>query len=178
MLFRSGALGLVANIIALLLLRGGAHESINVKGAYLEVVADTAGSLGVIIGGLLVVATGMLWWDTLVAVAIGLFVAVRAVILGREVLGVLGQHAPKEVDLEAMVADLARIDEVTEVHDLHVWTLTSGMVVATAHMVTDPDSASEVLAAARELLGTKYGIAHATLQVESVGDAHGCRLGW
>lgn len=173
-----GALGLLVNIIALLLLRDGAKESINVKGAYLEVVADTLGSVGVIIGGVLVLLSGNGWWDTLVAVAIGLFVAVRAVLLGREVLAVLGQHAPKDVDVERMVEDLASVDHVHEVHDLHVWTLTSGMLVATAHLVTDHDTAPEVLNDARELLRENYGIAHATLQVESAEDAHCRELGW
>lgn len=173
-----GSLGLVVNIIALLLLRQGAQESINVKGAYLEVVADTIGSLGVIVGGLLVVFTGNGWWDTVVAVAIGLFVAVRAVLLGREVLAVLGQHAPEHLDLDQMSEDLTAVQHVQEVHDLHVWTLTSGMVVATAHLVTDHDTSPEVLRDARELLRHRYGIAHATLQVESAEDAHCRELGW
>ncbi len=90
-----GAIGLVINVIALLLLRGGAKESLNVKGAYLEVVADTTGSVGVIVAGLLVSATGNGVWDTVIAVAIGVFVAVRAIGLGRQVLAVLGSTCPK-----------------------------------------------------------------------------------
>jgi cobalt-zinc-cadmium efflux system protein len=101
-----GALGLVVNLVCLVLLRGGARESINVKGAYLEVVADAAGSVGVLLAGLLVGLTGAGQWDTAVAVAIGVFVAVRAVMLGREVLAVLGQHAPVGLDLDAVVHDL------------------------------------------------------------------------
>ena len=89
-----GALGLVVNVVCLALLRGGSKESINVRGAYLEVVADTAGSVGVLVAGALVALTGSTSADTLVALAIGGFVAVRAVVLGREVLAVLGQHAP------------------------------------------------------------------------------------
>ena len=90
-----GATGLVVNLVCLVLLRGGAAESINVKGAYLEVMADAAGSVGVLAAGLLVHVTGDGWWDTVVAVAIRGFVAVRALVLGREVLAVLGQHAPR-----------------------------------------------------------------------------------
>ena len=82
-----GAIGLVVNVVCLMLLRGGAAESLNVKGAYLEVVADTLGSVGVIAAGVLVAATGSAWWDTGIALAIAVFVAVRAVMLGREVLG-------------------------------------------------------------------------------------------
>ncbi len=93
-----GVLGLVVNLIAMWLLRAGAGESLNVKGAYIEVVADTAGSVGVIAAGILVAVTGEPFWDTAVALAIGLFVVVRAVPLGRQVLAVLAQHAPSGID--------------------------------------------------------------------------------
>ena len=163
-----GAIGLVVNLVCLALLRGGAQESINVKGAYLEVVADTAGSVGVLLAGLLVGLTGSGVWDTVVAVAIGVFVAVRAVLLGREVLAVLGQHAPHDVDLAAVVRDLEGVSGVAEVHDLHAWTLTSGMNVATAHLVTRVGAdAQAVLTAAQATLRESHGIEHATLQVEA-----------
>ncbi len=161
-----GGLGLVVNLVALLLLRGGAGESLNVKGAYLEVVADTVGSVGVIGAGVLVATTGQSWWDTLVAGAIAVFVAVRAAFLGREVLAVLGQHAPAGMDPAEVETALREVEGVTQVHDLHLWTLTSGMHVATAHLVT-ADSADRVLAEARALLGRRFGVEHATLQVES-----------
>jgi cobalt-zinc-cadmium efflux system protein len=163
-----GGLGLAVNLVCLVLLRGGAQESINVRGAYLEVVADAAGSVGVLVAGLLVALTGADQWDTAVAVAIGVFVAVRALLLGREVLAVLGQHAPHDVDLDAVVRDLADVPGVADVHDLHAWTLTSGMNVATAHLVVrvgaDPQL---VLAAAQTALREGHGIDHATLQVEA-----------
>ena len=170
-----GAIGLAINLACLALLRGGAQESINVKGAYLEVMADAAGSVGVIAAGVLVSVTGSGLWDTVVAVAIGVFVAVRAVLLGREVLAVLGQHAPEGLDLDAVVRDLEGVAGVAEVHDLHAWTLTSGMNVATAHLVTgvgaDPQA---VLAGAQASLREVHGIEHATLQVE-VTPARECR---
>ena len=164
-----GAAGLAVNLVCLVLLRGGASESINVKGAYLEVMADAAGSVGVLAAGLLVRVTGDGWWDTVVAVAIGVFVAVRAVVLGREVLAVLGQHAPHDVDLGAVVRDLEAVSGVAEVHDLHAWTLTSGMNVATAHLVLRVGAdAQVVLAAAGAALREGHGIEHATLQVEAL----------
>ncbi|MER6583107.1 cation diffusion facilitator family transporter, partial [Nonomuraea sp. NPDC001023] len=174
-----GAIGLVVNLVALLLLRSGARESLNVKGAYLEVVADTAGSVGVIVAGWLVAATGQAFWDTVVALAIGVFVAVRAVSLGRQVFAVLGQHVPEGIDAAAVAADLAAIDGVRDVHDLHLWTLTSGMNVATAHLVTaEPGDNHAVLDRARDVLRERHHIAHATLQVEPV-DHQGCdELGW
>ncbi|MDP4506883.1 cation diffusion facilitator family transporter [Nonomuraea turcica] len=174
-----GAIGLIVNVVALLLLRSGAAESLNVKGAYLEVVADTAGSAGVIVAGWLVATTGQPVWDTLVALAIGAFVAVRAVSLGRQVFAVLGQHVPEGVDATAVATDLSAIDGVCDVHDLHLWTLTSGMNVATAHLVTsDPNDNHAVLDRARDVLLRRHHIAHATLQVEPT-DHQGCdELGW
>lgn len=170
-----GALGLAVNIVSMLLLRSGASESLNVKGAYLEVVADTAGSVGVIVAGLLVRATGSPVWDTVVALAIGTFVAVRAVMLGREVLAVLGEQVPEGLDVTQVAARLRAIDGVTDVHDLHLWTLTSGMNVATAHLVAR-DTA--VLPEARRVLRDEFGIEHATIQVETCA-AEACHdLGW
>lgn len=174
-----GAIGLVINIVSMVLLRGGASESINVKGAYLEVVADAAGSVGVIVAGLLVVATGNGYWDTVVALAIGAFVAVRAVMLGREVLAILGQHVPAGTDIEDVTADLCAIEGIRSVHDLHIWTLTSGMHVATAHLVAESvASGPAVLNRARTVLSKDHGIEHATLQVEPA-EQPGCHaLDW
>lgn len=162
-----GLLGLLVNVAALLLLRAGAKDSINVKGAYLEVVADTAGSVGVLAAGGLILATGNGVWDTVVAFLIGGFVAVRAVVLGREVLAVLGQHVPAGMEIESVTASLAAVDGVCDVHDLHVWTLTSGMNVATAHLVlTEGADATTALRAGQAVLREQHQIEHATLQVE------------
>ncbi|MFF5113777.1 cation diffusion facilitator family transporter [Streptosporangium sp. NPDC000509] len=174
-----GAIGLVINVIVLLLLRAGAAESLNVKGAYYEVVADTAGSVGVIVAGWLVATTGQPVWDTLIALAIGVFVAVRATSLGRQVFAVLGQHVPAGMDASAVARDLESVEGVRDVHDLHLWTLTSGMNVATAHLVTSDGADSHaVLDQARDLLLRRHNVAHATLQVEPA-DHLGCdELGW
>ncbi|RBQ15940.1 cation transporter [Spongiactinospora rosea] len=174
-----GAIGLLVNLVALGLLRAGAAESLNVKGAYLEVLADTAGSVGVIAAGWLVAATGQAYWDTVVALAIGAFVAVRAVALGRQVFAVLGQHVPEGVDAADVTADLAAIKGVRDVHDLHLWTLTSGMNVATAHLVTAGGGDDHaVLDQARDLLRHRHGVAHATVQVEPAAHTGCDDLGW
>ena len=100
--------------------------------------------------------------------AIGLFVTVRAVLLGREVLTVLGQHAPRDVDLQSLVSDLEALPAIAEIHDVHAWTLTSGMNVATAHLVLRVGADSgEVLQRAQTVLRDQHGIEHATLQVEA-----------
>lgn len=163
-----GAIGLAVNVASLLLLRPGAVESLNVRGAYAEVAADAAGSVGVVAAAVLVATTGDAWWDTAVALAIGAFVAVRAVLLGRQVLAVLGQHVPAGMDVGSVVGDLEAVPGVGSVHDLHVWTLTSGMNVATAHLVLDAGAdAQDVLTAAQAVLATRHRVEHATLQVES-----------
>lgn len=174
-----GLVGLVVNVVSILLLRQGASESLNVKGAYFEVVADAAGSVGVIAAGLLIAATGQSSWDTVVAVAIGVFVAVRAFVLGRQVLAVLGQHVPEGVVLDEVVADLEAVPGVGGVHDLHVWTLTSGMNVATAHLVlADGSAAQAVLTDAQAVLSRRHRIEHATLQTESAPTRQCHEVNW
>lgn len=174
-----GGLGLVVNLISLFLLRSGSSESLAVRGAYLEVMADAAGSVGVIVAALLIRATGTTVWDLAVAVAIAVFIVVRAVMLGRQVLAVLGQHAPAGVDPVEVGAELDSIDGVVEVHDLHLWTLTSGMHVGTVHLVVaEGRDHPELLDDARRILAGRYGVEHVTVQIETVGRVECAELGW
>jgi cobalt-zinc-cadmium efflux system protein len=161
------AVGLLMNVIAFLLLRDGARESLNVRGAYLEVMADMIGSIGVLVSGLLMLLFGWRYADPVIGVGIGLFVLPRAWRLGRSALRILFQHAPEGGDVRQMTADLGELPGVSEVHDLHVWTLTSGMEVVSAHLtMVDGADQADVLVAAQGLLATSYHIEHATLQVE------------
>lgn len=174
-----GLIGLVVNGVGLILLRTGSRHSINIRGAYLEVLGDAAGSVGVLIAGLLIRWTGSSVWDVLVAVIIGVFVLIRAVGLGRQVLRVLGQHAPEGIDPAAVEADLAAVPGVIEVHDLHLWALTSGMNVATAHLVSAPDADNHaVLDAATKVLASAHHIDHATLQVEPADHSSCGEVAW
>ena len=169
-----GGVGLGVNLIAFLLLRTGATESLNIEGAYLEVLADTLGSIAVIIGAIVIGLTGWGWVDPVVGAAIGLFILPRAWRLGREALRVLVQAAPAGVDLAGVRADLAGIPGVVDVHDLHVWTLTSDMEVASAHvMVRAGTDTHAVLDQARHVLADRHRLQHATLQVEP-DDHRGC----
>jgi cobalt-zinc-cadmium efflux system protein len=172
-------LGLVANLAAFGLLRKGASESLNVEGAYLEVVADTVGSVGVIVGAIVLHFTGWAWVDPLVGIAIGLWILPRTWRLGAQALRILVEAAPPGIDLEAITADLGGLRGVVDVHDLHVWTLTSDMEAASAHlMVSTGTDGHAVLDQARSLLIDRYGISHATLQVEP-DDHEGCtEIGW
>jgi len=170
----AAGLGLLANLVAFALLREGSKESLNVEGAYLEVLADTVGSVGVIVGALVMRSTGWAWIDPAVGVAIGLWVVPRTWRLAGQAVRILIQAAPQDLDLDALAVDLAAIDGVVDVHDLHVWTLTSEMDVASAHLMIGVDQdAHAVLDGARSVLQERYGIAHATLQVEPE-DHQGC----
>jgi cobalt-zinc-cadmium efflux system protein len=171
--------GLVANVVAFGLLRDGSKASLNVRGAYLEVMSDLLGSLGVILAAVVLQVTGWEWVDPAVGVAIGLFILPRAWGLGAQAVRILVQAAPVGTDLAAIEAQLQAIDGVVDVHDLHVWTLTSEMDVASVHlMVRDGTDAHGVLDRARVVLRDGHGIGHATLQVEP--DTHeGCdELAW
>ena len=174
-----GFIGLVINIVSMFLLRSGSKDSLNVKGAYFEVVADAAGSVGVMIAGALIILTRNPIWDIVVAALIAVFVIVRALALGRQVLAVLGQQAPAGIDPQAVAVALRDVGGVAQVHDLHLWTLTSGMNVATAHLVAAPGADhQEVLVGAQDVLRERYAIEHATLQVEPA-DRAGCHdLAW
>jgi cobalt-zinc-cadmium efflux system protein len=172
-------LGLGANLVAFALLRSGAKESINVQGAYLEVLADTVGSVGVIVAAVVIQLTSWTWVDPLVGIAIGVFILPRTWRLAGQAVRILVQAAPPGLDLEAVRADLEAVPEVVDVHDLHVWTLTSEMDVATAHVRTTATADGHaVLDAARDVLRDRYGIDHATFQVEPEGHL-GCEeTGW
>jgi cobalt-zinc-cadmium efflux system protein len=172
--------GLVINLIAFALLRAGAKESINVRGAYLEVVGDLLGSAGVIVAAVIIGTTGWQYADPIVAVIVALMILPRTFALGREAVRILVQAAPDHLDITAVRARLAAVPGVCDVHDLHVWTLTSGMDVASAHLSLEPAAElATVLTTARDALHDEFDIDHATLQVEPVGASGGCApAGW
>jgi cobalt-zinc-cadmium efflux system protein len=179
-LMLTAAAGLVANLVVFALLRDGARESLNVRGAYLEVLADTLGSFGVLLAGAVTLAFGWTLADPLVAVAIGLWVLPRTWSLGRQAVRILVQAAPAHVDVAAVRAELAAVEGVRDVHDLHLWTLTSGMEVGSAHLTVAPEAdPTAVLAAAQTMLVERHRLAHMTLQVEPPGCRTGCtELAW
>ena len=137
------------------------------RGAYLEVVADTLGSVGVIAAAIAVRATGWTWIDPIVGAAIGLWILPRTWRLGGQAVRILVQSAPPTIDLGRVEGDLLALPTVTDVHDLHVWTLTSGMDALSAHIVIiDGADHHAVLDQARLVIGRDHGISHATFQVE------------
>jgi len=168
--------GLLANLGAFALLRSAAEESINVRGAYLEVLGDLLGSVGVITAAVVIGLTDWWWADPLVAVAIGLFILPRTWRLGRSAVRILVQAAPAHLDVASVRSRLSAVPGVGDVHNLHVWTLTSGIEVASAHLRLSPEAdVSAVLDAAQTALRVEFHIEHATLQVEPGSPPAGCR---
>lgn len=160
-------MGLAVNLVGWWLLRQGAEESLNVEGAYLEVIADLIGSVGVIAAALIIQFTGWTYADPIFGAAIGLFILPRAWRLGSRAVRVLVQAAPEGIDLVDLRDRLKSISGVSDVHDLHVWTLTSDMDVASVHLMTPTNAdAHSIIDEATALLRDQFGIAHATLQVE------------
>lgn len=164
-------LGLIVNLLSMRLLASASAESLNVKGAYLEVWSDMLGSLGVIVAALVIMYTGWGWVDSLVAAAIGFWVLPRTWTLLKESMNVLLQGVPDGLDIDQVEQGIRAIDGVTEVHDLHLWALTSGKNVMSAHLVADLGRRGEqqILADVTELMHERFDISHVTVQVEQAG---------
>ena len=160
--------GLIVNLVSMRLLRAGSEISLNVKGAYLEVWSDMLGSIGVIVAALVIRFTGWLWVDAVVAVAIGLWVAPRTWILLNEAVNVLLQGVPKGFDLSGLESAIKNVMGVREIHDLHLWSLTSGKNVLSMHIVADINGRTEqqLLASVRSAAAA-FDIHSTTVQVEA-----------
>lgn len=173
-------LGLVVNLISMRLLRGGSAGSLNVKGAYLEVWSDMLGSLGVIVAALVIRFTGWIWIDALVAAGIGLWVLPRTWVLLKESLNILLEGTPEGIDIEEVAQAMRTVEGVEDVHDLHVWALTSGKNSLTAHVVhADGSDAAALIGRLQELLADRFRVHHTTLQVERPACEHaadGCNF--
>ncbi|AGE24093.1 cation diffusion facilitator family transporter [Pseudomonas poae] len=167
-------LGLIVNLVSMRLLSSASDESLNVKGAYLEVWSDMLGSIGVIIAALVIMFTGWGWVDSVVAAAIGFWVLPRTWTLLKESMNVLLQGVPHGIDIDQVEQGIRRVPGVEDVHDLHIWALTSGKNVLSAHLVAAPTSGSEqqILSLVTQLLHEQFDISHVTLQVENAGFHH------
>jgi len=167
--------GLLANLVSAWLL---AHaRSLNVRGAYVHVLTDALSSVAVLAGGAVMYATGGLYViDPILGFAIGVFVVASAYRLIREAVGVLLESVPHDIDLEAVREAVRRLEGIEDVHDLHIWTITSGLHALSAHLVVRKGSHTsendELLTRVKELLLRQYKIAHSTLQIESTEYEH------
>ena len=159
--------GLVINLIGLWILEGGRSESLNVRGAWLHVLSDTLASVGVIVAGAGIWAFGWLWLDPTVSMVVSALVLLSAWHLIREALDVLMETAPAHLDPEEIRDALVDVGGVESVHCLHVWTIGSGEVSLSSHLVIDPDREAEgLLQSVRSALTERFGIDHTTIQIE------------
>lgn len=161
------AIGLVINLIGVYVLRSGSSESLNMKGAYFEVLSDMLTSIGVIIAGIIMLTTGWYYADPIISACIGLFILPRTWALLKDAVGVLIEGTPADVDLPKLRESLEKIEGVAGIHDLHVWSLTSGVNAMSVHAVlADTAEHDDVLARVHEHCTEEFKISHVTVQTE------------
>ena len=170
----AAAIGGLANLVSLLILRSGQKESLNVRGAYLEVLGDLLGSVAVIVAGIVILLTDWFWADQVASILIAVMILPRAFSLLRDVVNVLLEASPRGVDVEVARAHMLAVPGVVEVHDLHAWTITSGVPAFSAHVIVDESAWSEesyhaILDELKACLRTHFGTEHSTLQLEPRG---------
>ncbi len=159
--------GLAINIASLLILRAGKSDNLNVRGAWLHVVSDALGSVGAITAAILIWTLGWTWADSVASVVIGLMVIYSSGSLLREAVAVLMEGAPAHIDVEEVRRAIGEHRSVLGVHDLHIWTVGSGMVSLSGHVVADEACENgSLLRELADLLVTRFGIEHATIQIE------------
>jgi cobalt-zinc-cadmium efflux system protein len=160
-------LGLAVNVLGMAFLHRGAAESLNVRGAYMEVLSDALASIGVIVAAVIIQTTGVYLIDPLISAAIGLFILPRTWALMRQALHILMEGVPPHLDIRDIEVAMATVPGVRAVHDLHVWTLTSGKDAMSSHVVVEDLSAGDrILRNLHRLLHERFGIEHTTIQME------------
>lgn len=167
-------IGLVVNIVGMMILRKDSEASLNMKGAYFEVLSDMLTSIGVMIAGVIMLTTNWYYADPLISAAIGLLIFPRTWRLLKEAVNVLLESTPKDVDIDLLRKSLEQIRGVKSLHDLHVWSLTSGINAMSAHVVKDDTiTQNQLLEALTEEAMTKFKISHTTFQIEEEGYKEG-----
>lgn len=167
--------GFVVNLLSLWILNEGKDESLNVHGAWLHVLSDTLGSVGAVVAGAMIWSFGWRWADPVISVVIGLLIIYSSWRLLAESVSVLMEIAPRGIDVDEVRRTMAEVQGVVEVHDLHVWTITSGMDSLSAHVVVaDGRVPSQLLTELRRLLHDRFGIHHATIQIEPENYGENC----
>jgi cobalt-zinc-cadmium efflux system protein len=176
LLIAFGVGALIGNVCSLLLLRRGQAESLNVRGAFLEVAADTLGAAAVIVTGIIISATGFTLADPIASLVVGALILPRTWRLLREAVDILLEASPKGIDLDDIRRHMAELPGVREVHELHVWTITSGLPVFSAHVVVDPEiiergRSAIMLDELQDCLRGHFDVDHSTFQLEPAGHA-------
>ncbi|MDE2421202.1 MAG: cation transporter [Gammaproteobacteria bacterium] len=165
-------LGLIVNLICMKIITSGQRDSLNMKAAYLEVLADTVGSAGVILGAWIIYVTQWWWVDSLVAIGIGLWVLPRTWQLCKQSVHILLEGVPAGLKVQTIREALIAIDGVESIHDLHVWSLTMSKVSLTVHLVCPERATQEVLEDAMDILAQQFSIFHVAIQCEE----HRCAM--
>lgn len=159
-------IGLIINLISMRILFSSSQDSLNVKGAYLEVLSDAVGSVGVILGAVVIYFTGWMWVDTLIAVLIGFWVLPRTWVLLKQSINILLEGVPEEIDIEKLRNDLLSLKGVESIHQLKVWAITSKNIHLTVHLFAPHANWNMLYREAMEVLSHEHGITEMTLQIE------------
>ena len=159
-------IGLIINLISMRILFSSSQDSLNVKGAYLEVLSDAVGSVGVILGAVVIYFTGWMWVDTLIAVLIGFWVLPRTWVLLKQSINILLEGVPEEIDIEKLRNDLLSLKDVESIHQLKVWAITSKNIHLTVHLFAPHANWNVLYREAMEVLSHEHGITEMTLQIE------------
>jgi cobalt-zinc-cadmium efflux system protein len=163
--------GLIVTFVGVALLHAGAQASLNMRAAFLEVFGDLLGSIGTILAALIILTTGWIQADAIISALIGAFMIPRALVLLRSVIDVLLESTPRHLDMREIEAAMRAQPGVESVHDLHVWSITSGFDAMSGHVRSNDRPSEEVLHDLRTMLRDRFGIRHVTLQVESADHA-------
>jgi len=162
-------IGLIANVVGALFLFKHSHASLNIRGAYLHIVGDALSSLGVVIGGVIIISTGWYLVDPILSILISLVIIYGAWSLVRESVNILLESVPAHINIDEVASEVAKIQGVREAYHIHVWTITSGVYAMSAHVLIDdrPVSGSrEIIDEIRGLLSKKFNVVHSTIQIE------------
>ncbi len=161
------SIGLVVNVVAGMILFGSDHGSLNMRGAFLHVLGDALGSVGAVAAGLIMLATGWYLADPLISILIGLLILYTSWDLIKESVDILMQSVPKGIDVEEVQRALEQVSGVSKIHDLHVWSVTSGVFTLSAHAVIAPDGDPHmILDRIEDRLKRQFSIEHTTIQLE------------
>lgn len=162
-------IGLIANLYVVIKMHSHEKENLNIRAAYLHALTDTLSSAGVVVAGALIIFTGNPVFDSIIGAIIGVLILIGSLRLLAESAHVLMEGAPKHISLEHVMADIKKIDGVTDVHDLHIWCITSDVYALSSHILIDAKNAkamNKIILGINEMLKSKYNITHTTIQCE------------
>jgi cobalt-zinc-cadmium efflux system protein len=163
------SIGLIANVIGAVILMKHSHANLNIRGAYLHILGDALSSVGVVIGGIVILYTGWYLIDPILSILISLVIIYGSWVLVKESVSILLESVPAHINIETVAAEICKIRGVREAYHIHVWTITSGVYALSAHILIDDQLVSlsrDLIDNVRDLLADKFKILHSTLQLE------------